>query len=168
MATRFNENWSEQRRIMAQRVAAVLYGVISIMTAELSVQAGTFGYAEAAIGALLVGFAMTVTRIFIEMVKKETEIGAHLPIGKSGAIVRDSLLVMLFPATTALLIVVAELSTMPWTILLDIVLYLGMTTVFVIGFLSSYVLDRAIRPALLRGVVWLFLSLVLVTAKNLA
>jgi len=27
--------------------------------------------------------------------------------------VRDSLLVMLFPATTALLIVVAELSTMP-------------------------------------------------------
>ena len=51
---------------------------------------GEFGYAETALGALLVGFAMTVTRIFIELVKKETEIGAHLSIGKSGAIVRDS------------------------------------------------------------------------------
>jgi hypothetical protein len=43
-----------------------------------------------------------------------------------------------------------------------------MATVFVVGFLSSYVLDREIRPALLRGVGWLLLSLVLVVAKNLA
>ena len=34
------DNWSVQRRIAAQRVAAILYGVISIMTAELSVQGG--------------------------------------------------------------------------------------------------------------------------------
>jgi hypothetical protein len=168
MPTRSNEIWSKQRRITAQRVAGILYGVISIMTAELSVQAGEFGYAEAAFGALLVGFAMTVTRIFIELVKKETEIGAHLPIGKSGAIVRDSALVMLFPAMTALLIVIAGLSTIQWNMLLDVVLYLGMTTVFLIGFLSSHVLDREIRPALLRGIGWLLLSLVLVAAKNLA
>jgi hypothetical protein len=100
-----------QRRITAKRVAAILYGVISIMTAELSVQGGEFGHAETALGALLVGFAMTVTRIFIELVKKETEIGAHLSIGKSGAIVRDSMPVMLFPAMTALLVVVAALIT---------------------------------------------------------
>ena len=162
------DNWSVQRRIAAQRVAAILYGVISIMTAELSVQGGEFGYAEVALGALLVGFAMTVTRIFIELVKKETEIGAHLSIGKSGAIVRDSVLVMLFPAMTALLVVVAALITAKWSILLDVLLYLSMATVFVVGFLSSYVLDREIRPALLRGVIWLLLSLVLVVAKNLA
>ena len=111
---------------------------------------------------------MTVTRIFIELVKKETEIGAHLSIGKSGAIVRDSMLVMLFPAMTALLVVVAALTTAKWSILLDVLLYLSMATVFVVGFLSSYVLDREIRPALLRGVGWLLLSLVLVVAKNVA
>ena len=111
---------------------------------------------------------MTVTRIFIELVKKETEIGAHLSIVKSGAIVRDSMLVMLFPAMTALLVVVAALTTAKWSILLDVLLYLSMATVFVVGFLSSYVLDREIRPALLRGVSWLLLSLVLVVAKNLA
>ena len=165
MAAISTESWSVQRRLTAQRVAAILYGVISIMTAELSVQGGEFGYTETALGALLVGFAMTVTRIFIELVKKETENGAHLSIGKSGAIVRDSMLVMLFPAMTALLVVVAALITVKWSVLLDALLYL---TVFVVGFLSSYVLDREIRPALLRGVSWLLLSLVLVVAKNLA
>jgi hypothetical protein len=162
------DNWSERRGIMAQRVAAVLYGVIAIITAELAVQPGEFGYPEAALGALLVGITMTVTRIFVEVVKKETEIGAHVPIGKAGAIIRVSLLVMLFPTATALLIVVAALTTGQWTALLDVVLYLGMATVFVIGFLSSYILDHKIPPALSHGAVWLLLSLVLVAAKMLA
>jgi hypothetical protein len=138
------------------------------MTAELSVQGDEFGYGETALGALLVGFAMTVTRIFIELVKKETEIGAHLSIRMSGPIVRDSALVMLFPAMTALLVLVAALTTAKWSILLGFLLYLGMATVFVVGFLTSYVLDREIRPAFLRGFGWLLLSLVLVLAKNLA
>jgi hypothetical protein len=165
---RSTESLSEQRRITAQRVAAVLYGVIAIMTAELAVQPNEFGYTEIALGALLTGFAMTMTRIFVEVVKKETEIGAHLPIGKAGAIIRDSLLVMVFPAMTTLLIVVAALTTAQWTVLLDVVLYLSLATVFVIGFLSSYLLGRGIRQALLRGTGWLLLSLVLVVAKYLA
>jgi hypothetical protein len=162
------EIWSKQRQAKAQRVAAVLYGVVAIMTAELSVQPGQFGYAKAALGALVVGLAMTVTRIFVEVVKKDTEIGAHLPIHKAGAILRDSALVMLFPAATALLIVVAAMMTARWTVLLDVVLYVGMAAVFAIGFLSSYILDREVRPALLRGTIWLLLSIVLVGAKSLA
>jgi hypothetical protein len=160
-----SENWSQQRRNAAQRVGAILYGVVAVMTAELAVQPGEFDYWEAALGALLVGLAMTVTRIFVEVVKKETEIGAHLPFAKAGAIVRDSLFVMLFPAATAILIVIAALSALPWQALIKEVLYLGIATVFAVGFLSSYLLDRAIKPALLRGAVWLLLSLVLVAAK---
>jgi hypothetical protein len=163
-----SERWSRQRRALAQRVAAVLYGVVAIMTAEIGVQASAFAYAEAAFGALLVGVAMTVTRFFIELVKKETEIGAHLPISKAGAIICDSLLVMLFPAMTALLIVVAGLTTSQWTMMLDVLLYFGMATVFVIGFLSSYVLDGEVRPAALRGAAWMLLSIVLAAAKTLA
>lgn len=163
--TQASENWSERRRNAAQRVAAVLYGVIAVMTAEIAVQPGEFGYGEAAVGALLVGLAMTATRIFVELVKKETEIGAHLPLGKAGAIVRDSLLVMAFPLATAVLIVITALSTAHWQALLDDVLYLGIATVAVVGFLSSYLLDRAVLPALRRAAVWLVLSLVLVAAK---
>jgi VIT1/CCC1 family predicted Fe2+/Mn2+ transporter len=161
-------NWSEQRRIMAPRIASVLYGVIAIMTVDLAVQPDRLGYAEAASGVLLIGLAMTMTRIFVRVVTKEAEIGSHLPMREFGAIGRDSLLVMLFPIITALLIVAAALVTARWLILLDVILYFGMAAVFVIGFLSSYILDRDIRPALSRGVVWLLLILVIVAAKKLA
>jgi hypothetical protein len=160
--------WSKQRQASAQRVAAILYGVIAVMTAELSVGSGRFGYAETALGVLLVGFAMAVTRVFVEVVKKETEIGAHVPIRKAGAIIADSLLVLVFPAVTALLIVVAAVTTVQWRVLLDVVLYLSVAAVFAIGFLSSYILDRELRPALLRGLTWLLLSIILVAAKSLA
>lgn len=161
-------NWSKRRQATAQRVSAILYGVVAIMTADLSVQPGRFSYAEAAVGALLVGFAMFATRVFVEVIKKETEIGAHLPIHKAGAIIADALLVMLFPIVTALLIVEAALVTARWTVLIDVVLYLGMVMVFAVGFLSSYILDRAVRPALLRGLGWLALSAILVAAESLA
>ena len=144
-----SENWSDQRRIWAQRVASALTGVIAIMTADLAVQHDKLGYVEVELGVLLIGFAMTVTRIFIRIVTKEAEIGAHLPIAGAGATVRDSLFVMLFPVISALLIVVAALTTHDGPT--DAVLYLGTLTVFAIGFLSSYVLDREIWPALSRG-----------------
>jgi hypothetical protein len=159
--------WSKQRQAAARRVAAILYGVVAVMTAEITVQPGELGHAQAALGALLVGLAMMVTRVFVEVVKKETEMGARLPISKAGAILNDSLLVMVFPGATALLIIIAARTTAQWQILLDLVLYLGMTTVAIVGFSSSYMLDRQIRPALARGSAWLLLSLVLVAAKGL-
>jgi hypothetical protein len=162
------DSWSERRKITAQRVAAAVYGVVAIMTAELAVQPGEFGYLEAALGALLVGVAMTATRIFVEVVKKETEIGAHVPLRAAGAILRISLMVMLFPAATAVLILTAAVITARWTVLIDVVLYLGMVTIFAIGFLSSYILDGKFRPALFRGAGWLLLSLALLAAKSLA
>ena len=53
------EAWSEKRRLMAPRVAAVLYGVIAIVTADLILQPGKVTYAEAVLGALLIGFSMS-------------------------------------------------------------------------------------------------------------
>ena len=161
------ENWSDQRRIWAQRIASALTGVIAIMTADLAVQHNKLGYVEVELGVLLIGFAMTVTRVFIRIVTKEAEIGARLPIAVAGAMVRDSLFVMLFPVISALLIVAAALTNMQWTILLDVVLYFGTLTVFAIGFHSSYVLDRKFRPALSRGGLWTILCLVLLAARAL-
>ena len=43
---------SPQRQALAQRVAAALYGVIAIMTAELAVEPGQLSYSEAVFGAL--------------------------------------------------------------------------------------------------------------------
>jgi hypothetical protein len=163
-----SENWSEQRRITAQRVASVLYGVVAIMTADLAMQPGRFGYAEASLGVLLIGLAMTMTRVFVRVVAKETEICAHLPIGEFVTIIRESLLVMLFPVITVVLVVAGAMADTGWTILLDEIMYVGMLTVFVIGFLSSYILDRKMRLALRRAFVWLLLSFIIVAAKSFA
>ena len=161
------ENWSKQRRINAQRVSATLYGIVGIMTAELSVQPGEFGYAKAALGALLVGVAMYVAHVFVFVVNVEAELGSHLPFAKARGVAIDSLMVLLFPSATALLIVFAGRNTAHWTVLPDVILYVGMVAVFATGFFSSYVLDRAAGPALRRAFVWLLLRLLFVAAKSL-
>ena len=87
---------------------------------------------------------------------------------ESGTLMRESMLVMLFPGATALLILLGAWTTTGWLVLLDIILYLGVVAVFAIGFSSSYVLDRDIRLGLTRGAVWVVMALVLVAVKKLA
>ncbi len=161
-------NPSRQCRIAAQDIASILYGVIAIMTADLAAQPGKFGYIDAGVGVFLIGLAMTLTRFFVKVVTKEAELGAHLSAAELMPALRDSLWVMIFPAITVLLIAVGALATAGWKALLDDILYIGMATVFVIGFLSSYVLDRDFRLALRRAFVWLLLSVIIVAAKAFA
>jgi hypothetical protein len=161
------EHWSKPRQAVAQRISATLYGIVGIMTAELPLQPGEFGYAETALGAMLVGFAMYVAHVFVILVKVESEIGSHLPLRGARGIAFDSLLVLAFPGMTTLLIVVAARMTARWTVLLDVVLYLGMAAVFATGFFSSYVLDRAVGPAFRRALLWLLLAIAFVAAKSL-
>jgi hypothetical protein len=161
-------NWSEQRRATAPLIASVLYGDVAILTVDLAVQPDRLRYSDAILGVLLIGLAMTMTRFFVRVVTKEAESGAHLPLKQSGALMLESMLVMLFPGITALLILLGAWSTTGWLILLDIILYFGVVVVFVIGFSSSYVLDRDIRLGLTRGAVWVVMALVLVAVKKLA
>jgi len=153
---------------MAPRIASVLYGVVAIMTVDLAVQPDRLGYSEAALGVLLIGLAMAMTRLFVRVITKEAEIGAHLPIGVSVTLLGESMLVMLFPGITAVLILLAAWMSTRWSVLLDIILYFGVVAVFAIGFLSSYVLDRHIRLGLARGAVWVFMALALVAVKKFA
>ena len=111
---------------------------------------------------------MAMTRLFVRVVTKEAEIGAHLPMKESGTLIRESMLVMLFPGATAFLILIGAWTATGWLILLDIILYVGVVAIFVIGFSSSYVLDRNIRLGLTRGAVWVAMALMLVALKKLA
>jgi len=164
-----SENWSERRRIWAPRIASILYGVIAVISVDLALQSGErVDYVDAATYVLLLGLAMTLTRAFVRAVTREAEIGAHLSIRDFGALVRDSLLVMVFPLITAAEIIAAALATTQWPVLLDIVLYEGIAAVFVIGFLSSYILDRDIRLGLTRGAMWVIFTVAVVLIKKLA
>jgi hypothetical protein len=166
--TAASANWSEQRRATAPLIASVLYGVVAIMTVDLAVQPDRLRYSDAVLGVLLIGLAMAMTRLFVRVVTKEAELGAHLPMKESAALIRESMLVMLFPGATALLIFLGAWTTTRWLLLLDIILYFGVVVVFAIGFLSSYVLDRDIRLGLKRGAVWVVMALVLVAIKKFA
>ena len=138
------------------------------MTVDLAVQPDRLRYSDAVLGVLLIGLAMAMTRLFVRVVTKEAEIGAHLPMKEAGTLMRESMLVMLFPGATALLILLGAWTTTQWLILLDIILYFGVVAVFVIGFSSSYVLDRNIRLGLTRGSVWVVMAIVLVALKKFA
>ena len=138
------------------------------MTIDLAVQPARLKYFEAILGVLLIGLAMAMTRLFVRVITKEAEIGAHLPMREAATLLQESMLVMLFPSITALLILFAAWTTARWSVLLDTVLYFGVVAVFVIGFSSSYVLDRNFRLGLVRGALWVLMALVLVAVKKLA
>lgn len=99
--------WSEQRRHAANLVACVLYGVIAIMTVELAIDPGRFRYLEGAAAALVVGAVIAMTRFVVEVVKKETETGTHLPLARMAVLLWESWLVLAFPALVAAIIVVS-------------------------------------------------------------
>jgi hypothetical protein len=153
---------------MAPRIASVLYGVVAVMTVDLAVQPDRLSYSAAVLGVLLVGLAMAMTRLFVRVITKEAEMGAHLPIGVSATLFGESMLVMLFPSMTAALILLAAWMSTRWPVLLDIIMYFGAVAVFAIGFSSSYVLDRNIRLGLARGAVWVLMALALVAVKKFA
>ena len=118
-------NWSPERRVAAQHIASVLYGVIAVMTADLAAQPNQLEYLEAGLGIFLAGFAMMMTRFFVKVVTKETEQGAHLSIADFTEVFLGSLWVMLFPMITIALIIMGALVAMEWKDLLDEILYLA-------------------------------------------
>lgn len=160
-------DWSNQRKKAANGVASVLYGVIAIMTAELAYQPGSAAPATLAAGVLLVGLAMAMTRMFVELVKTETERGAHIGLSEALTLLRSSILVLVFPGAVAGLVLVAQALGLPRGALADAVPYIGVATVTALGFGSSYVLDRKPWPAVQRGISWTVLSLVLFAAKQI-
>jgi hypothetical protein len=144
-----------------------LYGAVAIMSAELGFIPGRITPYEAATGALLVGLAMALTRTFVEIVKQETEIGSHMASSEVRSLLGNSLLVMAFPGGVSVMVVLGALLQLRTGTVADAVPYISMITVLFLGFGSSYVLDRAPLPALLRGVSWTLLCLVLFVAKQL-
>jgi hypothetical protein len=159
--------WSKRRKAAANSVASVLYGVVAIMSAELGVQPGEFTPLQGAIGAVLVGLAMALTRLFVEVVKHETELGSHVRIWEGLDILRVSLLAMVFPTAVAAWILIGSALGVRRGFVLEALPYVSELTVFILGFGSSFILDGQTKRAFLRAVSWALLSLVLFAAKQL-
>jgi len=161
-------SWSEPRKRLASAVASVLYGVIAIMSADIAYEPGRASRYALAVGALLVGFAMALTHLFVNLVEDETRRGSHLESGGLRAILRSSSWVMAFPIVVALLVLAGQFIGLRTGLLADLLPYFSVATVTMLGFGSSYALVGKWAPALARGLSWTMLSLVLFLAKQLA
>ena len=160
-------DWSDQRKKVANRTASILYGVIAIMSAELAFQPGSLSASAVAAGSLLVGLAMVLARIFVELVKIETHRGSHIRLGEGMYLLRTEIYVMLFPSVVAALALLGSAAGFAPGTFAGLVPYLGVASVTLLGFCSYYVLDRQFGPAVVRGLSWTALSLVLFAAKHL-
>jgi hypothetical protein len=137
------------------------------MTADLAYEPGSVPKYAVAAGALLVGLAMALTHAFVELVKSETQRGAHVRLSEALELSQSSLLVMIFPAVIAGLILASQLIGLQPGVLAEWLPYMSVVTVIALGFGSSYALDRQLRPAFLRAMSWTLVSLLLFGAKQL-
>jgi hypothetical protein len=161
-------DWAISRRKLAKAVASTLYGVIAIMSADLAYEPGRASRHAVATGAFLVGFAMALTYLFVHLAEDETRLGSHLEPYGFWNVLSSALWVMLFPSVIAVLVLLGQFVGLPSGALAELLPYLSVVTVTVLGFGSSYALRGQIAPALARGVSWTLLSLVLFVAKELA
>jgi hypothetical protein len=142
--------------------------VVGIMSADLAIKANTYEFSELVVGDLVVGGAVMLLKIFYEIVRTETETGTHLRLNELAAISREAIFVMAFPIVAAVLIMLDAVLAGGQGVLLDIILYFGVTTIFVIGFYTSYSIDGVIMLALRRGIVWAVLGALIVITKKMA
>jgi len=156
------------RKRMADDIAAIMSGVMAVTSAALPVQAGELSVTEAVIGALFVGFIAMMTRLLSDRTKKITELGRRLRWDEFRAIVEVSAMVLVFPALTAILVLLGMAGGLSWPARINSVFYLGIATVFIAGFMSSFVLEPRFVAAGRLGLSWAALVIMLTIVKKLA
>src|SRR5687768_11696107 len=112
-------DWSDGRKLIANGVAYGLYGTTVIMATALAVEPGEFTFTEAALGALVLGGIMLMTRLCVEVVKRETETGSFAGLKELGDILLESGMVVAFPVLTAAMIAMSPALGVGWPALLD-------------------------------------------------
>lgn len=153
-------------KILANRITAILNGVIVIMTAELSLRSTSLKGAELVAGALLVGAIMTVTKLFIDSVHLEIESQSKITTKKFIGVFLNSIFVMVFPLIASVIIVISDLLPLPIDFTLDEIMYAGAVSVIFIAFISGYLFDRDVLKALRRSFMWTVVCVLIVLVRK--
>lgn len=162
------EKNSATRKRMADDIAAIMSGVMAVTSAALPVAPGELSVTEAVFGALFVGFIAMMTRLLSDRTKKMTELGRRLRWDEFRGIVEVSAMVLVFPALTAMVVLLGPFGGWSWSARISSVFYSGIATVFVAAFMSSYVADARLMAAGRQGLAWGALVVMLAIVKKLA
>ncbi len=109
-----------------------------------------------------------MTRFLNDRIKKRTELGRRLRWAELGRILEVSAMVLVFPALTAIAVLLGLAGGLSWSTRISLVFYLGIGTVFIAGFMSSYVVDERFLAAGSQGLSWAALGVALTLVKKLA
>lgn len=154
------------RHDRALLIAGTLYGVIAVLTALIAVQPGEVTTRDAIVGGLVLAGITIVSKFFIELSKKETELGLRLNRPARRELWRESFPTAVFPLTAVVVLAVTHAIGIGQAAAYNFIYYLGLATLFVAGFLSRYTADAKPSEAVSRGAVWLFLGLLILAGKK--
>jgi hypothetical protein len=156
------------RKQIVNDTSATFYGILATLSAALPARADQLSVKETVVGAMIVGLIGFANRWFMDALKRETELGRHVAWDETPALLRQNLAALLFPAIGAATIGLGSLAGVTLASGLEAVLYLGVLMAFISVFLSSFVLDQQILPALRRGSAWAALTILLLLVRRLA
>jgi hypothetical protein len=156
------------RRQIVNDTSATFYGILATLSAALPARADQLTVREAVLGAMIVGLVGFANRWFMDALKRETELGRHIAWEEAPALLRQNIAALLFPAIGAAIIGLGTHVGVTLASGLEAVLYLGVLMAFISVFLSSFVLDQRILPALRRGSIWAALTILLLLVRRLA
>jgi hypothetical protein len=154
------------RHDLALLIAGTLYGVIAVLTALIAVQPGEVTTWDAIVGGLVLAGITVMSKFFIELSKKETELGARLNQPARRELWREALPACAFPLASVVVLGLAHALGIGQAAAYNLVYYLGLATLFAAGFLSRYTADAKPSDAFSRGLVWLFLGLLILAGKK--
>ena len=118
------------------------------------------------IGGLVLAAITVMSKFFIELSKKETELGAHIDPPARRELWREALPTGAFPLASVAVLAVTYALGIGQAAAYNFIYYLGLATLFVAGFLSRYAADGKAAEAFSRGAVWLFLGLLILAGKK--
>ena len=166
MASHISKARFRLRHDRALLIAGTLYGVIAVLTALIAVQPGEVTTRDAIVGGLVLAGITIVSKFFIELSKKETELGARLNRPARRELWRESFPTAVFPLASVVVLGASHPLGIGQATAYNFIYYLGLATLFIAGFLSRYTADAKPSEAFSRGAVWLFLGLLILAGKK--
>lgn len=146
----------------------ILVGVISIMSAALLVDPSKIPAGTMALGALAVGALVTIGSIIVEILRKLIEGRGRTDLKLFGSIITSHVFILLYPLISAIVLIGGSFAGVASTQLFKILFLAGGGVAFLSGAMSRYALDQQRGPAILRGCLWLGVSMILILAKAFA